>query len=158
MDYYPAPEAKLLAVELIAAHHTHLRNVRIEFVFQAQESKVKGKETWGWARKIGGLSAFLATQPAWDEGSPFFVVGIVWPVWERLNAKARRALVDHELCHCWVEDEKTLVLLGHDLEEFGDVVKRHGFWRADVERFLRMTAQLNLPLEDAPVLTVVGEG
>ncbi len=140
--YRPAPSVKRIAQTLIAKHHTDLADVRIEYVFRSETAKSGGKEVWGKARKISGLNAFLATDAEMSDVVPaedFFVIEIAEPVWTVLGEKERTALVDHELCHCGVQfDEKEelqLVLVPHDVEEFRQVVARHGLWRPDVEAF-----------------------
>jgi len=64
-----------------------------------------------------------------------------WPI------EKKRALLDHELCHAarvedefgaQKEDEKGRLVWRvrkHDIEEFQDVVKRHGCYKRDLENF-----------------------
>lgn len=60
----------------------------------------------------------------------------------------RAAVMDHELMHCAIaEDSETgkpkvdetgrtiFRIRGHDIEEFSDIVDRHGFYKRDVEAF-----------------------
>jgi len=72
---------------------------------------------------------------------------------EWLGAEFSRAqmlsLVDHELCHCaarldkygeQVQDSEgrgSWRIRRHDVEEFVEVVRRHGLWKADLEQFAR---------------------
>ena len=139
MQFSTAPEVKDIARDLIVNYHSYLLNARIEFVFCDPPAKSRGTEVWGSARKITGLAAFLASDNMLansDERESFFVVTIAKEIWKQLNEKQRRALVDHELCHLWVDEDGELKLIGHDLEEFGAVVSRHGLWREDITRFL----------------------
>ena len=139
--YRYAPEVEEIARDLIRAHHRHLTNVEIKYVFTDKVQRRAGKEVWGTARKIGNLAAFLAGQDENDESGTFFVITITELVWNYLTPEKRRALVDHELCHCWIDldsEETKLVLVGHDLEEFVQVIQRHGLWRDEVQKFVEV--------------------
>lgn len=156
VTYRPAPAVARVAGELIPKHHQHLHGVRIDYVFRSETAKSNGKEIWGKARKITGLNAFLATpedeRPVEDDIDDFFVIEISEPVWAILDPAERAALVDHELCHLTVEEDKDdnlkLKLRPHDLEEFVAIVRRHGLWRDDVETFAA-AVQMVLPEPDA---------
>ena len=128
-----------------------LTEVRIEYVFKPEASRSKGKLVLGKARLVQGLNAFLAGD---GSNEPFFVVEIARNTWDRLSPEQRRALVDHELMHFIVSEDADgqprLGMRGHDLEEFADVVKRHGFWRSEVAEFSSTVAeQMTLALEEA---------
>lgn len=159
-SYRPPASVKRIATSLIAAHHQHLDDVRIEYVFRSKAAKSKGKEVWGTARKVTGLNAYLAQGlahdelPLGDDVDDLFAIEIAEDVWSKLNDKQRRALVDHELCHCTVDvdDEGRVILgvVGHDLEEFVAIVERHGLWREDVESFTQAAWEAQeLPLGDS---------
>jgi len=52
--------------------------------------------------------------------------------WEHLGKKGQNALVDHELRHMARKKTKNgtkFKLYHHEVEEFIDIVKRHGTWR-----------------------------
>jgi hypothetical protein len=146
MEYKPAPEVADIAKVLIRDHHSHLEYVRIEYLYATKMQKSKGAGVWGTARKIGGLPAFLASDDPHLDTEDFFAVIISLPVWELLGEAERAALVDHELCHLWVDEDGKLMTIGHDLEEFAMVVQRHGFWRQDISTFMDRAAQLTLDL------------
>lgn len=57
--------------------------------------------------------------------NPFFLIEFDGLAWDRLTPPQKLYLVDHELCHAYVDGDK-LRLLPHDLEEFGGCVVRHG--------------------------------
>jgi hypothetical protein len=131
--------------------HGHLANARIECVFVLKTPKNKGKELWGKARKVSGLQAYLfAKALGFDTETEmpedFFVIEISKPIWDLLEVPQRRALVDHELSHCWRDEEGKISILPHDLEEFNGVVARNGLWRQDVERFLKAAKGKQMPL------------
>lgn len=160
ITYRTAPAVERIARELIPAHHERLADCAgdIRFLFVDPVPQSKGRAVWGRSRKITGLAAYLIGLP--DLGPEmaaerlpgrdfeFFVVEIAEMVWTALDARGRRALVDHELSHLWAgENERgdyVLTTVGHDLEEFRGVVERHGMWRPDVAEFAKTVEQLNL--------------
>jgi hypothetical protein len=78
-----------------------------------------------------------------------FVILLNKEVWQSLGftEEKKLALVDHELCHAarvedefgaQKEDERGRLVWRvrkHDIEEFQDVVKRHGCYKRDLEQF-----------------------
>ena len=65
------------------------------------------------------------------------------------TAKQLAAVLDHELCHCAVREdadgnpkkdakERTIYRVRkHTIEEFHEIVERHGCYKSDVDRFFR---------------------
>lgn len=145
MKYTPASvEVYELAAAIISAHHTHLLPVRIEYAFVSPTPKNKGKMIAGSARILRGLSSLWAS----EEGDEFFAIVLAQDIWERADEYFRRALLDHELCHCKVTDEGKLVTVGHDVEEFAEIVTRHGLWQQDLQTFMGELRQQDLFLPD----------
>ncbi len=61
-----------------------------------------------------------------------------------MGRKQREALVDHELCHCYVDivnGDYFPKLEEHDLTEFKGVVRRHGFWMSDIREFVQVAIE-----------------
>lgn len=157
-EFFPCgDDVTEIAERLIADYHRHLLGVRIEYLFRTEAEKQGGAVVLGSARKIGGLNAFLARATDDEEfvlssakgepGEPFFAISLWKTGWEKLDERQKIALLDHELCHCFVSegvDGKAntveLSINPHDVEEFRDVVHRHGLWRPDVESFVRIAA------------------
>lgn len=139
--YSAAPAVAEVAHPLIAAHHSHLSDVPIVYIFRDPAAVARGRVVLGRARRVAGLNAFLAALAAGEaaeddaEDHSFFVMEIALEEWEGATRAERAAVVDHELCHFGVTDEGDLEIRGHDLEEFDAVVRRHGLWREDVARF-----------------------
>jgi hypothetical protein len=164
--YTDAPEVRAVAAKLIPAHHPHLKDTRIEYVFRSQHSSNGGKVVMATARKVTGLNAFLAnTNPEFEltneeEENPeaFFCIEVWSGIWNVMDGAKKAALVDHELCHCGrveteTEDGTTrtaIVVLPHDLEEFTAVVERHGLWQEDVEKFIQAIRNVAPTLAVAP--------
>jgi len=147
----PAPTAAEIAGPLIAENHMHLLGIPILYVFRSPAAVSKGRAVAAKARKVSGLSAFMTALAAGtaepDVDHSFFVMELAGDIWHALDDTARRALVDHELCHFAVdEDEDTgdliLRIRGHDIEEFLEVVNRHGLWSDDVRDFAAACATI----------------
>jgi hypothetical protein len=138
VTYQEAPEVAEIAGKLINQHHRALKSAEIEYVFRSEATRKGGKEVLGKARKVSGLNAFLS--PA--DGPQLFVMEIARDTWEELEPEQRKALVDHELCHFFVDPETHAYdVLPHDVEEFEAVLKRHGLWAPSVESFSRLAAE-----------------
>lgn len=145
LEFSDAPEVEEIAQEQIPQWHDHLVNVRIKYVFRSIATKSNGKTVLAKARKVGGLTAFLADQDkSLATGDPFFVLEVAADMWKGRTEEEKRAIVDHELCHMWRdEDTGKLSIHPHDLEEFAAVVKRHGLITNDLKHFAKAT-QLTL--------------
>jgi len=161
-EYSPAPEVEEIAEDLIMSDHTHLATVRVEFIFASEEIKQNGKVVWGRAKKVTGLNAWLACERERRDAKPpeeFFVIEIVKPIWDQLDDKSRKALVDHELTHCEVDiDTSKLSIRSHDLEEFTSIVQRYGLWRPDVEMFVKAANQKKLFERGYDKVTMIHDG
>lgn len=156
--YRYAPEVRNIAAPLIEAHHDHLKKIRIEFVFRSEAARSGGQLVLGKARKVSGLNALLSLPEAeiedvdetTSDDQDFFVVEIAHDTWMWMEDKQRRALVDHELCHCRIEYDDDgalkLVVAAHDVEEFAAVVERWGLWKPDLTRFVRAIGSTQLAL------------
>lgn len=76
--------------------------------------------------------------------------------WKLFSSEQREELVDHELCHfsrtSWeepdpkiegkwitvygtVDDPDSWSIREHDVEEFSDIIDRHGLWETGIEQF-----------------------
>lgn len=149
--YRPAPEVERIGNRLIAKHHTHLHGTRVEWVFRDEASRSGGRMVWGKARKKSGLDALLANPGVEDsDDQDFFVIEVALDVWGLLSKPQQVALVDHELSHCRCEEneggELRLLIAGHDVEEFGDVLARHGLWKPDLSLFMAKIGPTQLEL------------
>lgn len=161
-EYWRAPEVERIARKLIGKHHSHLNrhDVAIKYLFRDPPARSKGRLVYGKASKVGGRTAYLVGlehNDRLDDDGPvdFFVVEIAFDPWQGLTDRQKAALVDHELCHLDVEipegsnEDRKLLTRGHDLEEFTEVVQRHGLWRPTVAEFAQVakSAQLAFPID-----------
>lgn len=150
--HFPAPEAADIARDVIQ-HHDRLLAVRIEFVFRNEAVRRNNRvEWWGRAHKVTGWKAMLATPDADESGEncDFFVIELAYDIWILLNAKQKRALIDHELCHLDTEitdaGDLKLLMRRHDVEEFTEIVARHGVWRPDLQEMIAAAGPTQLRL------------
>ena len=127
-QYEAADVVAVLAKEkVIPKWHPECSKLSIAYVFTDDLGVSKGRVTMAQIKKTTDLEAFLTGLDA------ILVVDRV--IWNRLDDNQRVALIDHEFCHVGFNDAGKLALIGHDLEEFAAVVKRHGAWLADITRF-----------------------
>ncbi len=127
---------------LIERYHEHLTNARIAIAWNLTwQPDVDGRCTLGKCKRASDLDRELAPYD--------FVVMLRREFYEDASVTdaQREALLDHELSHAEVTlDEsgepavdtkgRTVYRIRkHDCEEFVDVVRRNGIWKADVEAF-----------------------
>ena len=153
-----APEVEEIGLKLIETveRHRPLQRALIEYVFIDKAPVSKGRIVLGRARRMSGLAAFLLrgarTGERFEPPFPFFVIEISHNTWIGLDDAQRRALVDHELCHCVLEeteDGEVLSIRGHDFEEFAEIIQRHGLWSSASNRGAKaMAEQLALAIDD----------
>jgi len=102
-----------------------------------------------------------------------FVIVLNKEFWEdpEFDRAKKLALLDHELCHAtravdadgnsMIDTKQRPVwrVRGHDVEEFEEIVSRHGVWKRDLERFAEAIAKRKKsPLfTDADELKAEGE-
>jgi len=135
--YSEAQEVEEIANQLISevAIHEQLAEARILYFFRTGTWNSKGKRVWGMANKIPEQWQYVT---GYD-----LVVTINKDVWYALDENQKKALVDHELCHFCREEndegETKWLIVGHDVEEFSGVIRRHGLWKEDVKAFAKET-------------------
>ena len=120
--YIECPETVFEACRaLIEQFHKHLVEARIRYIWNMSDSMEQGgRKVGATAEKLTGKLKLFADAD--------FIVTIHNGTWEAMDEKARCALLDHELCHCGPKKDGVWSFKSHDLEEFRDVVLRHGLW------------------------------
>ncbi|SRR6266567_3976560 len=139
--WQPPAEVEELARKVIEDHHPELVGVRIDYVFRSPPQVRGSHVVLGKARKISGLSAFLARS-----NGAFLVMELAGDLWPEWTERRRRAVIDHELCHMATDDNGAPVLVPHDIEEFVAIVERNGIWRRELEQLL-LAGQLAIPYD-----------
>jgi hypothetical protein len=130
--------------DLVHDHHSELRGARIALAWSLSwKPDVDGRVTLGKCKRASDLDRELVDLD--------FVIILQQEFFQDAlvtNAQ-RRALMDHELCHATVkldenyepmEDERGRIVYRtrkHDIEEFSEIVERHGLYKRDLEQFAR---------------------
>lgn len=125
VDWFEIDQEVLdLAQVIMEQHHRDLLDAKIGFIFRSEAPRANGRRTLGKAQKVS------AKDKAFN--SLDFIIWFAEDVWKDLSLSERRALVDHELCHCVFQDGEAR-MRGHDFEEFEEIVQRHGFWSKSLQ-------------------------
>lgn len=143
---------------LINEKHEHLKDAKIAIAWR-----------FGWTQDADGRLKLGQVKKGSDLDREMhqhdFVILLNHEAWNRggLNEEQRLAWVDHQLCHCQVvvdangepktdEQGRTVWRIRkHDIEEFQDIVARHGLYSGDLEKF----AQAGLNDADRPLLPLM---
>lgn len=163
----PAPYQ--IMEDLVAKYHPHLKDAKIAMAWNTSwRATPDNKITLGKCCKASDLHRQMHKHD--------FVILLNLEVWnaEGFGLRERRALIDHELCHAQVKkdaDGKPCVdstgrtvyrMREHDIEEFSEIIKRHGIWKKDIEAFAKVCAsKAGAPLlkhlqeEHQPTLPVI---
>lgn len=141
--------------DLIARHHKHLEEVAVGLAFYSGwNPDSDGQLKLGKCRIVSELDRKL-------HGCGVIIV-LNQDAWEAFSEKQRAALLDHELCHAELKLNKDLEtvrdddgrpvcrLRKHDIEEFREVVERHGIWTSGLRDFAEsvLRAQKRLPFAE----------
>ena len=127
---------------LVDGVHSQLKNAKIAIAWRfGWKQDTDGRLRLGQTKKGSDLDramhkydfVLLVNHEAWNQGN--------------LDDNQKLALIDHELCHCEVsndtngepktDEEGRIVyrIRKHDIEEFEDVVSRHGLYTHELEEF-----------------------
>lgn len=153
----PATEVEPIARRLITENHSQLRDATILYLFTNKESKRQGKIVAAKTTKCSPLERYLSSGEvrSVDDGADFTIV-FDEELWASHDQAWRVACVDHELTHCSLkvtdDGEETWAIRPHDVEEFVEVVERHGLWDAELEDLGRAVGQLGF--SDVPAMRV----
>jgi Putative phage metallopeptidase len=124
------------AQEIIRKYHPMLEQAKIGFLFRIEAQITNGKRIIGKAQKVTPrLKPFMDFD---------FVIWVAQDEWERAPEARRRALIDHELCHC-ILGNNGWTIRPHDFEEFNEIIDRHGFWTHDLLHVQEAARQEQLP-------------
>ncbi len=148
-----------LMEECIREHHHHLIDAKIAIGWRlGKKADADGRLWLGQAKKGSDLDRTLH---GYD-----FVILLNHEAWNSswFTEAMMAALIDHELCHCTVandsngepktdEEGRTVYRIRkHDLEEFRDVVARHGQWKDDIREFVTAATRDQQEASDRPLL------
>lgn len=139
--------------DVVRKWHPEIIDANIALVWQlGMKADADNHVTLGKARKQSDLLRELID---FD-----FIITINTEMWHRLSDAQRTALLDHECMHCTVAldengeakfDERGRPcwrVRKHDIEEFEDIVHRHGCYKKDLQDF----AQAAIDSKKTPLL------
>lgn len=141
MEFFKADEVETIALELIStiAEHSHLAHAKIAYRFREKAANKGGKSVYATIRRCPERIASLVRDesPIPDAKEIDFILEVAWDIWQTLNELQKHALVDHELCHAFGEEDDTGKMvwstLPHDFEGFVGNLKRYGLWDPQYE-------------------------
>lgn len=145
IEFMVADELRTRADELIKRYPeiSFLSSVSITYLWKGKGGTKGGKARLGACQKPSGLLKFLsdgefiiwlaADHCRGGDGSP------------ALTEEQIEALLYHEMCHIgWDDDKDCAIVVGHDLEEFRQVVERYGLWADDTRMMEHTFRQLRI--------------
>ena len=119
-----APNSVVLLVqELVNSYHPDLKDARIGLIFRETASISKGVPVIGHVQKTPEI---MKVYLDYD-----FIIWLADDAYSDLDENQRKALIDHQLCHCTMI-EGVPCTVGHDVEEFQAVINRHGLWNSSL--------------------------
>lgn len=144
-----------VATGLMDKFHPHLKILRIGFLFREEASISDGKVIVGMAMRNDDRNWTLSKKGSSKGQGIDAIIEVAKDVWEDAEPRFREALIDHELSHIGlIEDKETGTLVmdeitgrikikvrPHDIEEFEGVLTRHGAYHEALRTFLRAFAQ-----------------
>lgn len=139
--YLDAPQLQALGIELIEtkARFSHLRGMRIEFLWKRKGTRKSGIVQRGFCRLASDLIGFYAEVD--------FVVGLCADVClaQGLDQVQIEAALHHELMHAGAHEETNVPMLWpHDFEGFGLEIEDYGLWTAELRTAGEMFRQMRL--------------
>lgn len=143
-QYIPAPEVQEIAKDIISKHRPELKPLKISYMFRPEAAISNGIVTVGMCIRPDDRNYLMHQHD--------FIVEIAKDVWDDATTDFRIALVDHELGHCGIRmdgDEPEVDPSGrlktftrkHEIEEFADVLERHGAYHSKLREFIAAHAK-----------------
>src|SRR5579872_1256574 len=147
-EYAIAHEAAQLGMLLLNKidAHAELLEAKVAYVFRDAEVTDGGKVVAASAHLAQFHFKYWARFVRWSISQmvgfePDFIMLIDRNMWDGYDERQKLALVDHELCHMRQKrtaegdpmfnqqtGEPLWMIAAHDIEEFNDVIERHGLW------------------------------
>lgn len=136
-SFFEAPDVAEVASSLINSipEHSALRGVKIAYLFTDKKQKdgATDKIDWAYAKLVP------KELRASDDSMPWFIIVVNQYVWQELDETERKALIDHELCHCQIKINKDGYRMpsmkNHDYSDFGGVIARYGAWSPSLKEW-----------------------
>jgi len=136
-----ADNVESIAQGLIPNYHAELATARILYVFSSDCWTKNGRELWGKVQKFSGFNEWAIEKD--------FVVMVALEKWNDLTEPQRTALVDHLLSGCTGEEDEDTgeykwKMRDPEVQEFTDVLFRHGVWHEGLRDFVLQAKKVNI--------------
>lgn len=130
----PLPLAEKIATKMILASHPHLLGATIGYFKLDKDAPTlkNGHKKLAISRRMSGTVQYFSNLD--------FAICFYGDAWDVMDKEQRRAVVDHELCHCSIKDGEWQII-EHDIEDFDAVIERHGQVLANVASQIDEVAQ-----------------
>jgi len=135
--YVPNDEAAQIAADLIPKFHTRLTGAKISHLLNVKNPPKKAatkQPRQGKKVTIAKCSKVSAKTQALVGDDIHFVIEYNSLIWDAMDFRQKTAVVDHELGHAG-NDADGFYMVNHDIEDFGYMIDRYGFWKKDLEAF-----------------------
>jgi hypothetical protein len=113
--------------EVLNEYHSSLRNCKIKCLFYDKPRKRSGKVILATAEAVSAKYNYLTGLN--------FIISVYDKAWEVMVDQEKGALLDHELNHCFVGEDKNgepvYKIIPHDVEDFRVIIDRYGAGWAD---------------------------
>lgn len=128
MAYFEEADEVLLeiATYVIERYHPKLRGANFGFAFRSEAATSRGKRILAAVSKV---SATVKIHVDFD-----YLIWVAKDAWDHMTHEKRAALLDHEFCHCVQNDNFEWTMRDHDIQEFVEIIERHGLWTNDLHR------------------------
>lgn len=135
--YWTDEKLTALGKEVLDRYHEDkiVHPADFAFIFRDPPANSGDRAAYGKARKVTEAMRAAGVDA-------YFLIEIASVFWNAASREKRVAMLDHELCHCQVEEktDKDGLNTGelvrktkpHDVEEFHEIIRRHGAWNSDL--------------------------
>lgn len=141
VEYQALPEAQDICRKLVMQWHGHLADAYVLVVGKPGPSP---RPKAAWTKRATPMDKFLLAKAG--ERADYLIV-VMLDQWAAWTPKQKEIVLDHELTHCSGRNERGLwALRDHDVEEFTEILERHGAWTPRLDKFVAAARQLPLDL------------
>lgn len=116
-----------IMAEIVNEYHSSLLNCKIKCLFYDKPRKRSGKIILATAEAVSAKYSYLTGLN--------FIISVYDGAWGVMVDQEKRALLDHELNHCFIGENKdgepVYTILPHDVEDFRVIIERYGADWAD---------------------------
>ena len=141
-SFWVAEEPKEIASSIIKENHqARLGQAPILYLFR-KKMKEAAKAS-ARSPKERAISAALGVELD-------FLIEFDWSTWIVMDEESKEALVDHELTHCAYTDRGDEIVpttIEHYIEEFPEIVERHGLWHSRLKKMADVMKRTTKPGE-----------